>query len=117
MQFRIDVGCTRTGIEMDAVVRLCGEIVKATAEATKDNDSLGCAKLVVFCNMHRMTTRLWPVSIPQALPKADAVMNVGVSGPGVVKKGARDRCAARALRSCARRSRRRRSRLPAWDSW
>ena len=43
----INVGSTRTGINMDAV-RLCGEIVKATAEATKDNDSLGCAKLVVF---------------------------------------------------------------------
>ena len=45
----INVGSTKTGINMDAV-RLCGEIVKETAEATKDNDSLGCAKLVIFCN-------------------------------------------------------------------
>ena len=45
----INVGSTKTGINMDAV-RLCGEIVKRTAEATKENDSLGCAKLVVFCN-------------------------------------------------------------------
>ena len=45
----VNVGSTKTGINMDAV-RLCGEIVKATAEATADNDSLGCAKLVVFCN-------------------------------------------------------------------
>ena len=59
----INVGSTKTGINMDAV-RLCGEIVKETAEATKENDSLGCAKLVVFCN---------------------APINVGVSGPGVVK--------------------------------
>ena len=45
----VNVGSTKTGINMDAV-RLCGEIVKATAEATKENDSLGCAKLVIFCN-------------------------------------------------------------------
>ena len=45
----VNVGSTKTGINMDAV-RLCGEIVKAAAEATKDRDSLGCAKLVVFCN-------------------------------------------------------------------
>ncbi len=45
----VNVGSTKTGINMDAV-RLCGEMVKATAEATKEQDSLGCAKLVVFCN-------------------------------------------------------------------
>ncbi len=45
----VNVGSTKTGINMDAV-RLCGEMVKATAEATKENDSLGCAKLVIFCN-------------------------------------------------------------------
>ena len=45
----VNVGSTKTGINMDAV-RLCGEIVKETAEATKENDSLGCAKLVIFCN-------------------------------------------------------------------
>ena len=45
----INVGSTKTGLNMDAV-RLMGEMVVATAEATKDNDSLGCAKLVVFCN-------------------------------------------------------------------
>ncbi|HCR82311.1 MAG TPA: PFL family protein, partial [Lachnospiraceae bacterium] len=45
----VNVGSTRTGINMDAV-RLCGEIVKATAEATREEDSLGCAKLVIFCN-------------------------------------------------------------------
>ncbi len=45
----VNVGSTRTGINMDAV-RLCGEMVRATAEATADRDSLGCAKLVIFCN-------------------------------------------------------------------
>ena len=53
----VNVGSTKTGINMDAV-RLSGEIVKATAEATKERDSLGCAKLVIFCNAP-MTTRLW----------------------------------------------------------
>ena len=45
----INLGSTKTGINMDAV-KLMGEIVKETAEYTKDSDSLGCAKLVVFCN-------------------------------------------------------------------
>ena len=45
----VNVGSTRTGINMDAV-RLCGEMVKETAEATKERDSFGCAKLVIFCN-------------------------------------------------------------------
>ena len=45
----INVGSTKTGLNMDAV-KLMGEIVLATAEATKEQDSLGCAKLVVFCN-------------------------------------------------------------------
>ena len=45
----VNVGSTKTGIDMDAV-RLCGEIVKETAEATKDKDSIGCAKFVVLCN-------------------------------------------------------------------
>ena len=45
----VNLGSTRTGINMDAV-RLMGEIIRKTAECTKENDSLGCAKLVVFCN-------------------------------------------------------------------
>ena len=61
------------------------EIVKEAAEATKDRDSLGCAKLVVFFATHRMITRLWQVhSI--GVTEADTIINVGVSGPGVVKK-------------------------------
>ena len=78
----INVGSTRTGINMDAV-KLCGEIVVATAEATKDNDSLGCAKLVVFCNAPDDNPFMAGAFL--GVTEADAIINVGVSGPGVVK--------------------------------
>ena len=78
----INVGSTKTGISMDAV-KLMGEIIKETAEMTKERDSLGCAKLVVLCNAPDdnpfMAGAFHGVSEP------DAVINVGVSGPGVVK--------------------------------
>lgn len=78
----INVGSTKTGINMDAV-KLMGEIIKETAEMTKECDSLGCAKLVVLCNAPDdnpfMAGAFHGVSEP------DAVINVGVSGPGVVK--------------------------------
>ena len=67
---------------MDAV-RLCGEIVKETAEATKENDSLGCAKLVVFCNAPDDNPFMAGAFL--GVTEGDAVINVGVSGPGVVK--------------------------------
>ena len=79
----VNVGSTKTGINMDAV-RLCGEIVKETAEATKDNDSLGCAKLVVFCNAPDDNPFMAGAFL--GVTEGDAVINVGVSGPGVVKK-------------------------------
>lgn len=79
----INVGSTKAGINMDAV-RLMGERILDVAEATKERDAIGCAKLVVFCN------------IPQDVPfmagaylgigEPDVVIDVGVSGPGVVKK-------------------------------
>ena len=78
----INVGSTKTGINMDAV-RLCGEIVKETAEATKDNDSLGCAKLVIFCNAPDDNPFMAGAFL--GVTEGDAVINVGVSGPGVVK--------------------------------
>ena len=78
----INVGSTKTGINMDAV-RLCGEIVKKTAEATKENDSLGCAKLVVFCNAPDDNPFMAGAFL--GVTEGDAVINVGVSGPGVVK--------------------------------
>ena len=79
----VNVGSTKTGINMDAV-RLCGEIVKATAEATAENDSLGCAKLVVFCNAPDDNPFMAGAFL--GVTEADTVINVGVSGPGVVKK-------------------------------
>ena len=79
----INVGSTKTGINMDAV-RLCGEIVKKTAEATKENDSLGCAKLVVFCNAPDDNPFMAGAFL--GVTEADTIINVGVSGPGVVKR-------------------------------
>lgn len=78
----VNVGSTKTGINMDAV-RLMGEIVKQTAEATKDRDSIGCAKLVVFCNAP--DDNPFMAGAFHGVTEADAVINVGVSGPGVVK--------------------------------
>ena len=78
----INVGSTKTGLNMDAV-RLMGEIVKDTAEATKEDDSLGCAKLVVFCNAP--DDNPFMAGAFHGVTEADAIINVGVSGPGVVK--------------------------------
>ena len=78
----VNVGSTKTGINMDAV-RLMGTIIKETAEATKERDSLGCAKLVVFCNAP--DDNPFMAGAFHGVTEADAVINVGVSGPGVVK--------------------------------
>ena len=78
----VNVGSTRTGINMDAV-RLLGHIVKETAERTKERDSLGCAKLVVFCNAP--DDNPFMAGAFHGVTEGDAVINVGVSGPGVVK--------------------------------
>ncbi len=78
----INVGSTKTGINMDAV-RLMGEIIKQTAEATKENDSLGCAKLVVLCNAP--DDNPFMAGAFHGISEADVIINVGVSGPGVVK--------------------------------
>lgn len=78
----INVGSTKTGINMDAV-RLMGTIVKETAKATKENDSLGCAKLVIFCNAP--DDNPFMAGAFHGVTEADKIINVGVSGPGVVK--------------------------------
>ena len=78
----VNVGSTKTGIEMDAV-RLMGEIIKETAERTKEWDSLVCAKLVVFCNAP--DDNPFMAGAFHGVTEADAVIHVGVSGPGVVK--------------------------------
>lgn len=78
----INVGSTKTGIDMDAV-KLMGEIVLETAKATKDQDSLGCAKLVVFCNAPGDNPFM--AGAFHGVTEGDCIINVGVSGPGVVK--------------------------------
>ena len=78
----VNLGSTKTGIDMDAV-RLMGEIIRETAELTKEQDSLGCAKLVVFCNAP--DDNPFMAGAFHGVTEADAIINVGVSGPGVVK--------------------------------
>jgi uncharacterized protein (UPF0210 family) len=79
----VNVATTRAGINMDAVL-LMGRIIKKAARLTADKDGIGCAKLCVFANI--------PQDIPfmagayMGIGEADAVINIGVSGPGVVKK-------------------------------
>jgi uncharacterized protein (UPF0210 family) len=79
----VNLGSTKTGINMDAV-RLMGDIVKETANLTADNDSLGCAKLVVFCNAP--DDNPFMAGAFHGVTESDCIINVGVSGPGVVKK-------------------------------
>ena len=78
----VNVGSTKTGINMDAV-KLMGEMIKETAEYTKERDSLGCAKLVVFCNAP--DDNPFMAGAFHGVTEADRIINVGVSGPGVVK--------------------------------
>ncbi len=78
----VNVGSTKSGINMDAV-KLLGEIILETAEKTKERDSLGCAKLVVFCNAP--DDNPFMAGAFHGVTEADAIINVGVSGPGVVK--------------------------------
>lgn len=78
----VNVGSSRSGINMDAV-RQMGEIVKETAENTRDNDGLGCAKLVIFCNA--VEDNPFMAGAFHGVGEGDTVVNVGVSGPGVVE--------------------------------
>ncbi|MBQ1312644.1 MAG: PFL family protein [Blautia sp.] len=79
----VNVGSTRTGIDMDAI-KLMGEVILETAKATREQDSLGCAKLVVFCNAP--DDNPFMAGAFHGVTEGDCVINVGVSGPGVVKK-------------------------------
>lgn len=84
----INVGSTKAGIDMDAVAQM-GRIVKKTAELTKENSGIGCAKLVVFANA--VEDNPFMAGAFHGVGEAECVINVGVSGPGVV---------ATALKSC-----------------
>lgn len=78
----VNVGSTRAGINMDAVKRM-GEIIKETAHLTKETSGFGCAKLVVFTNA--VEDNPFMAGAFHGVGEADCVINVGVSGPGVVK--------------------------------
>ena len=78
----VNVGSTKTGINMDAVKEM-GEVIKKTANLTSDKKGFGCAKLVVFCNAP--DDNPFMAGAFHGVTEADAIINVGVSGPGVVK--------------------------------
>ncbi len=78
----VNVGSTKTGINMDAVA-LMGKIIRECAEKTADKDSLACAKLVVFCNA--VEDNPFMAGAFHGVGENDLTLNVGVSGPGVVK--------------------------------
>ena len=83
----VNVGSTRAGINMDAV-KLMGEVVKKTAYLTRESDSYGCAKLVAFCNA--VEDNPFMAGAFHGTGEGDAVVNVGVSGPGVVYKAVKE---------------------------
>ena len=78
----VAVGSTKSGINMDAVAEM-GRVVKATAAKTADRDAIGCAKLVVFCNS--VPDNPFMAGAFHGVTEPETVINVGVSGPGVVK--------------------------------
>ena len=79
----VNVGSTKCGIDMDAV-RLLGEVILETAKKTAKNGCIGCAKLVVFCNAP--DDNPFMAGAFHGVTEGDAVIHVGVSGPGVVKR-------------------------------
>lgn len=82
----VNVGTTRAGLNMDAIAEM-GRIVKQTAAATAANDSIGCAKLVVFCNA--VEDNPFMAGAFHGASEGDCAINVGVSGPGVVLRAIR----------------------------
>ncbi|WP_436669362.1 PFL family protein [Paenibacillus kandeliae] len=83
----VNIGSSRSGINMDAV-KWMGSIVKQTAERTADRDSAGCSKLVIFCNS--VEDNPFMAGAFHGVGEAECVINVGVSGPGVVKRALED---------------------------
>lgn len=91
----VNIGSTRAGINMDAV-RLCGEMIRRTADMTPEG--FGCAKIVVFCNA--VEDNPFMAGAFHGAGEGDAVLNVGVSGPGVVQ-AALARCEGKNLTEIA----------------
>lgn len=82
----VNVATTKAGINMDAVARM-GEIIRKTAELTADADGLGCAKLVVFCNA--VEDNPFMAGAFHGVGEPESVLNIGISGPGVVLSAVR----------------------------
>ena len=83
----VNIGSTKAGINMDAV-REMGEVIKRTAELTREQEAIGCAKIVVFCNAPGDNPFM--AGAFHGVAEGDRVINVGVSGPGVVKHALED---------------------------
>ncbi len=83
----VNVGTTRSGINLDAI-ELLGKIIKQTAELTKDKDGFGCAKFVAFCNA--VEDNPFMAGAFHGVGEGECVINVGVSGPGVVYRAVKD---------------------------
>jgi len=83
----VAIGSTKCGINMDAV-RQMGQIVKETARLTAEHDAIGCAKLVIFCNS--VPDNPFMAGAFHGVTEPETVINVGVSGPGVVKRALED---------------------------
>ena len=83
----VNVGTTKNGINMDAV-KLMGEIIREAAEKTKERDSIGCSKLVIFCNAPEDNPFM--AGAFHGPGEGDAVLSVGVSGPGVILAAAKE---------------------------
>ncbi|MCI8769839.1 MAG: PFL family protein [Lachnospiraceae bacterium] len=79
----VNLGSTKTGLNMDAV-KIMGEVILETARKTQEKDSIGCAKLVVFCNAP--DDNPFMAGAFHGVTEADEIINVGVSGPGVMRK-------------------------------
>lgn len=78
----VNIGSTRAGINLDAV-KIMGKIIRETAELTQNNECIGASKLVIFCNA--VEDNPFMAGAFHGIGEADAVINVGVSGPGVVR--------------------------------
>jgi len=83
----VNIGSTKAGINMDAV-NMMSEAIKMTAELTKENDSIGCAKLVVFCNA--VEDNPFVAGAFHGVTEPEVALNVGISGPGVVLEAIRE---------------------------
>ena len=83
----VNIGTTRSGINLDAISQI-GKIIKKTADLTKDNDGFGCAKFVVFCNA--VEDNPFMAGAFHGIGEGECVINVGVSGPGVVYRAVKN---------------------------